>query len=224
MKSMDSLVKLLKLEGAIKSTRVEAAMKQVDRRFFAPSGVYMDLPEPISDQATISAPHMHAFALESLLPVLPEESEKQVDVKVLDIGSGSGYLCAAISAVLGHNGVVIGVEHDPHLNAQAVTNINRYNPSLLREGKIKIHTSDGRLGYPPEAPYDAIHIGAACLESPRKMAEEQLKPGGILVAPVEVGFYQEMIIFKKEHDCSITENRTGIPVMYVPLTNAPSSV
>lgn len=221
MQSMESLVEYLELEGAIKSQRVENVMKQVDRKLFAPSGSYMDMPEPISNEATISAPHMHAFALESVKDALPTDREHQKKIKVLDIGSGSGYLCACFSAMLGHNGVVVGVEHDPSLNAQAEANINRYNRELLPAGKIKIFTADGRLGFPLEAPYDAIHIGAACLESPRRMAEEQLKPGGILVAPVERGFYQEMVIYKKGADSTVTENNTGIPVMYVPLTNPP---
>lgn len=65
-------------------------MRKVDRAdFYHGPGPYHDTPQPIGYNATISAPHMHAFCLEWLQDVLKPNS------KVLDVGSGSGYLCAA---------------------------------------------------------------------------------------------------------------------------------
>jgi protein-L-isoaspartate(D-aspartate) O-methyltransferase len=61
-----TLVHNLKLRGAIKSHVVERAMLRVDRKFYCPEGPYFDLPNSIGYGVTISAPHMHAYALELL--------------------------------------------------------------------------------------------------------------------------------------------------------------
>ena len=63
-------------------------MLQTDRKFYAPHP-YTDAPQPIGYQQVISAPHLHAAACEHLLPALPKEG-----AKILDVGCGSGYLTA----------------------------------------------------------------------------------------------------------------------------------
>jgi protein-L-isoaspartate(D-aspartate) O-methyltransferase len=78
-------------------------MKKVDRKFYAPVGPYEDRPQYIGYGATISAPHMHGFALEALLPSLKPGN------KVLDVGCGSGYLCSCFAhLVLDYKGFNIG--------------------------------------------------------------------------------------------------------------------
>ena len=69
-------------------------MLEVDRKFFAPSDSYADSPQSIGFGATISAPHMHAYALE----VLHDKLKK--GAKVLDVGSGTGYLTACFAAMV----------------------------------------------------------------------------------------------------------------------------
>ena len=66
-------------------------MENVDRKYYAPSHPYMDSPQPLGYGATISAPHMHAYALEYLEKYLLKAKN------VLDVGSGTGYLTAAMS-------------------------------------------------------------------------------------------------------------------------------
>jgi 2-polyprenyl-3-methyl-5-hydroxy-6-metoxy-1,4-benzoquinol methylase len=84
------LISNLYNNGVIKSEIVKKAMEKVDRRFFAPHDPYDDSPQPIGYGATISAPHMHAFALEIMKDKLVEGA------KVLDVGSGTGYLTPAL--------------------------------------------------------------------------------------------------------------------------------
>ena len=69
-------------------------MLRVDRGYFSPTDPYMDSPQSIGYGVTISAPHMHAQALEVLHDHLKEGS------KALDIGSGSGYLTACMAIMV----------------------------------------------------------------------------------------------------------------------------
>lgn len=75
---------------------MEAAMLDVDRGYFSRYNPYEDSPQSIGHNATISAPHMHAYALEVLEPKLTKGA------KVLDVGSGSGYLAACFSVMVTH--------------------------------------------------------------------------------------------------------------------------
>ena len=85
-KDNDDLISQLKNYGIIKSVEVEKAMKNVDRGNYCPHSPYQDSPQPIGFGVTISAPHMHAHALEILKNNIKEGS------KVLDVGSGKWWL------------------------------------------------------------------------------------------------------------------------------------
>ena len=84
-------------------------MEKVDRAHFCPgvAGVYQDCPQSISYNVTISAPHMHAYCMEWMKDKLVPGA------KVLDVGCGSGYLCATFYEMTVKNGSanVIGIEH-----------------------------------------------------------------------------------------------------------------
>lgn len=85
-----------------------------------------------------------------------------------DVGSGSGYLTACFARYLDghdvvHDGKVIGIEHQSELVKLGIENINEDNVELINSGRVLIVEGDGRLGYPQQAPYDAIHVGAAGL-------------------------------------------------------------
>ncbi len=80
------MVELLKTKGIVKSSSVENALLAVDRKLFCSTDPYMDQAKSIGFGTTISAPHIHGYILELL------ESKLRSESKVLDIGSGSGYL------------------------------------------------------------------------------------------------------------------------------------
>jgi protein-L-isoaspartate(D-aspartate) O-methyltransferase len=86
--------------------------------------------------------------------------------------------------------------------------------SICSNAVLKI--TDGRLGWPDAAPYDAIHVGAAAPEIPQPLLE-QLKPGGRMVIPVGT-YSQDLQVIDKNTDGS-TSVRNDASVRYVPLTS-----
>lgn len=212
------LVEHLKQCGRIKSKKVAEVMETIDRGLFVPDGSlpYVDSPMPIGYNATISAPHMHAACLEVL------EKHLQPGMLALDVGSGTGYLTACFAMMVGPQGRAVGVEHIPELVTSSIENIKRSAASSsLKDGSLSIHVTDGRLGWPELAPYDAIHVGAAAPEIPQALIK-QLKPGGRLVIPVGT-VSQELQVVDKLDDGSVTI-RTEFPVRYVPLTSRESQL
>lgn len=89
---------------------------------------------------------MHANAAEALLPFLAPGA------RVLDVGSGSGYLCAVFGQLVAPGGTVVGIEHIPQLVALSETNLRKdpRGAAMLADGTVKIVKGDGRLGWPAE--------------------------------------------------------------------------
>eukprot|EP00002_Diphylleia_rotans_P011050 TRINITY_DN2192_c0_g1_i5.p1 TRINITY_DN2192_c0_g1~~TRINITY_DN2192_c0_g1_i5.p1 ORF type:complete len:223 (+),score=48.93 TRINITY_DN2192_c0_g1_i5:58-726(+) len=206
--NLRELISNLKKSKIIQSVSVERAMLAIDRKDFCPSSPYEDSPQRIGMNATISAPHMHAYALELLAPVIKESS------KILDVGSGSGYLTACFS-IMAPEGHVVGIEHIPDLVSLSISNIRKSNASLLETDRIKIIVGDGRQGYVESGPYDAIHVGAAAPELPTALLD-QLAPGGRLVIPVGT-HTQELIVCDKDQHGRVKQQAV-MGVIYVPLT------
>lgn len=209
------LVSYLKKSGAIKSDRVEYAMLAVDRAEFVSEDskqeAYNDHPLNIGYAATISAPHMHAYALEEMQDVVQPGS------KVLEIGSGSGYLAVCLSKLMKDQGQVIGIEHIPQLVATSISNISKSHGDLLNSGKIRILIYDGRAGLPEEGPYSAIIISAAAEKIPYHMID-QLANGGKLLTPVGHVGDQEIYIISKDSEGKVSMKAT-LAVSFVPLTS-----
>ena len=155
----------------IASPAVLHAMEKVPRHLFVPpehaAQAYDDQPLPIGGGQTISQPFMVA-AMAQALALHGNE-------RVLEIGGGSGYQAAVLSLLARE---VIAVETQPALAASARARISRLGYTNLR-----IELGDGSLGWPLDAPYDAILVTAAAPSVPPPLVE-QLAEGGRLVIPV----------------------------------------
>uniref|UniRef100_K3WFY6 Protein-L-isoaspartate O-methyltransferase n=1 Tax=Globisporangium ultimum (strain ATCC 200006 / CBS 805.95 / DAOM BR144) TaxID=431595 RepID=K3WFY6_GLOUD len=215
-RSNDGLVDNLARAGIVQSQRVIAAMKAVDRGQYMtttdPDVAYQDAPQVIGHQQTISAPHMHAFALE-LADVAISNVEQP---RILDVGAGSGYLTACLGRMVeDRGGRVFGIERIPELVAFAKKNIERADRDLIDKHVVSVQGADGWEGLPNEAPFHFIHVGAAAVEPPQSLMD-QLADGGRLVVPVGEQGASQVLLEIQRTDQTFTQ-RQLMGVSYVPL-------
>ena len=200
----------------LQSGNVALAMLEIDRKDFAPTNPYQNRPQSIKYNVTISAPHMHALALEYLAPYCTENS------KILDVGSGSAYLTCALSALTNYQGTVIGVEHIDELITFGINNIKKNHENLLNNKKIIIVKGDGRKGCKEYGPYKAIHVGAAVEEVPEELLN-QLDINGRMFIPVGKKDQQKICVFDKDKFGNITK-KDLLSVCYGWLTDPKSQL
>eukprot|EP00828_Plagiopyla_frontata_P029505 TRINITY_DN38178_c0_g1_i1.p3 TRINITY_DN38178_c0_g1~~TRINITY_DN38178_c0_g1_i1.p3 ORF type:complete len:167 (+),score=28.29 TRINITY_DN38178_c0_g1_i1:157-657(+) len=156
---------------------------------------------------------MHAHTIEAL------KNNLRKGAKALDIGFGSGFICAAFAELIGKTGKVYGVDHIQGIKDFAQENISKANQYLLDSGRVELLVQDGRKGLSQYGPYDVIHVGGA-IESISQEIKDQLAPGGRLFAPVGLqGGFQTIIILDKDKKGKITE-KSLLKVIYGMLGNA----
>lgn len=170
-RARDRLIESLRRNG-IKDDRVLQAVANVPRHLFIDealaSRAYEDTALPIGRGQTISQPWVVARMTEALLEAAPRK-------RVLEIGTGSGYQAAVLSALVE---TVYTVERIDELQHQARRRLRK-----LGCRNVFCHFDDGTLGWPERAPFDAILITAATSALEPALLR-QLSPDGVLVAPV----------------------------------------
>ncbi|SPO05525.1 related to protein-L-isoaspartate(D-aspartate) O-methyltransferase [Cephalotrichum gorgonifer] len=230
--SNSELVENLVRNGMMKDPRVKAAFLKVDRAHYSPRSPYEDAPQSIGHSATISAPHMHATATENLIDYIVPTDARPAP-RVLDIGSGSGYLTHLMAELVGDKGLVVGVEHIRELKELGEKNMAKGadGRALLDSGRVKFGVGDGRKGWVEPARegeegggegWDAIHVGASAKEVHEELLS-QLKSPGRMFIPVDddgAGWSQHVWNIDKDENGNISRKRL-FGVRYVPLTDPP---
>src|SRR5882757_2588326 len=166
--SRQSMVESQLRARGISDPRVLDTMLRVPRHQFVPetyrSEAYEDHPLPIGDDQTISQPYVVALMLESL-QLTPAD-------KVLEVGTGSGYVTALLAELAGQ---VFSIERHPTLSESA-----RKILTALGYSNIQVFTGDGTLGLPAAAPFDAILVSAAASDLPLTLLS-QLRDAGRMI-------------------------------------------
>jgi protein-L-isoaspartate(D-aspartate) O-methyltransferase len=170
-KELQLMVELQLAKKGINSEEVLSVMSTVPRHLFIPEAsrslAYSNLSIPIGHAQTISPPFIVARMLELL--------DIKISDRILEIGAGSGYVVALMSK-LGDK--VIGLEIVPELVESARSNLK--DAVVINAKIINLDGSAGAMSY---CPYDKILISAACPKIPEELYV-QLKPNGVIVAPV----------------------------------------
>jgi protein-L-isoaspartate(D-aspartate) O-methyltransferase len=187
---IDSLIdkKIIK-NKIIKNKIIAKYMRLVDYKYFTLQP-YIDIPKKICCNMTISAPHMHIYALEILKPW------KYKGGKALDVGCGSGYITTILSLMLGKYGKVFGIDNKQTIIDYAINNISNYNKLLLSDNRINIFFGNGWKGLKKYQYYDIIHVGACATEIPYKLIK-QLNIGGRMFIPLEINNIQKAYLITR---------------------------
>jgi len=185
----EEMVRVQLVERGIRDLRVLDAMGRVPRHEFVPEDfrrdAYGDHPLPIGEGQTISQPYIVAAMLEHLA--------LQATDRVLEIGTGSGYVTALLSLLCAE---VYSVERHAPLAAVAESALHGLGHPDLKCRNVKIRVGDGRQGWPDYAPFDAILVSAATSEMPPALFD-QLREGGRMMAPVGPSSSQELQLIRK---------------------------
>jgi len=184
------------LSREIKDRRVLDVMARIPRERFMPEEnrhlAYEDIPLPIGLEQTISQPFIIALMTEAL--------ELTGTEKVLEIGTGSGYQAAILAALARY---VVTVERLPKLAKMASKVLDS-----LGYRNIVIHHSGETLGWPEEAPYEAILVTAAAPRVPPELIS-QLAIGGRMVIPVGSRYLQKLVKITRQKRKNRVENLCG---------------
>jgi len=198
----DRLVQRLRNHG-IEDERVLKAIAQIPRHEFVDealsSRAYEDTALPIGLSQTISQPWVVAKMTEAIL-------DGGTPQKVLEVGTGSGYQAAIMASLVSS---VFTVERIEELLKLARRRFHK-----LGLHHIYTRYADGHLGWPSQAPFDGIIVTAAAMGIPPELIE-QLRVGGVLVAPVERNGMQRLLKVRRTEEGHDEEDLGG--VIFVPM-------
>ena len=188
----------------ISDTRVLAAMERVPREQFVAEQflkhAYDNIALPITQGQTISQPYVVAYMTEAL-----QVGDR---MKVLEIGTGSGYQTAVLAKLCRR---VYTIERYRSLLTTAERRL-----AALNITNLTTRLGDGNKGWPEQAPFDRILVTAAADQRPDGLIAQLSPQGGIMVAPVAVNATEQDVIRYIRDGEAVREERL-LPVRFVPL-------
>jgi protein-L-isoaspartate(D-aspartate) O-methyltransferase len=204
------LIMQLRRSG-VTDTAVLAVIERLPREAFVPRSfldqAYEDMALPIGSGQTISQPMVVAMMTQAL--------ELHDRLKVLEVGTGSGYQAAVLSRLV-----------------RRVYTIERHKP-LLHEAEARFHqlglhnittrAGDGTKGWPEQAPFDRILVTAAADGDIPKTLTEQLAIGGVMVVPLGTDRRDQRVYRIRRTETGLQREELW-PVRFVPLLPEPVAV
>lgn len=202
----DKMVKEQIEARGINDKGVLEAMRQVLRHRLVPDdqkeNAYIDSPLPIGEGQTISQPYIVAYMTEMIKP--------KAGMKILEIGTGSGYQAAVLAEIVEE---VYTLEIVPELGQKAEKTLHD-----LGYENVHVRIADGYNGWEEHAPFDAIVVTAAADHIPPSLIK-QLRDGGKMVIPIDAGGpAHELMLVEKNNNKIKTKN--VLPVRFVPFTRS----
>ena len=192
----------------VSDPRVLAAMRAIPRHEYVPeryrSAAYSDSPLPIGLGQTISQPYIVALMTELVRPGPGD--------RILEVGTGSGYQAAVLSAVVSE---VFSIELVEELADEAAERLAR-----LGAANVTVRRGDGYLGWPEAAPFDGILVTAAAGHIPLPLTE-QLAPGARMVIPVGDTLSVQTLRVVEKTEAGEVEVTDIASVRFVPLRRDP---
>jgi len=199
----EHLIQVIKEKGFLTSGMVEDAIRKTPRHFFVPEE---HLDEAYEDKV-IETKNLQTISQPSVVARMTEWLDVKPGIKVLEIGTGSGWQSAIIAKLVDPE-KVYSIERYPELVGFA-----KNNHKKAQVKNVEIIYGDGTLGLSEKAPFDRIIITAACEKIPNQLIE-QLADNGLLIAPVG-GYLQSLILFKKTSQ-GIIEIKNQLGYAFVP--------
>ncbi|NNM23298.1 MAG: protein-L-isoaspartate(D-aspartate) O-methyltransferase [Flavobacteriaceae bacterium] len=180
------------------------AMFKVPRHEFVPANAkryaYRDGPLSIGAGQTISQPYIVAF--------MTEELQLKPQHKVLEIGTGSGYQAAVLAEIVEQ---VYTIEIVESLGRRAENTLKQ-----LEYDGVHVRIGDGYVGWPEEAPFDAIIVTARVKEIPQPLLD-QLAEGGRMIIPVGKSNWNAQLVLVRKNNGKIKKKKR-MAVSFVPFT------
>ena len=204
----ERMVKDQIIRRGVRDREVIRAMHAVPRHRFVPGGLtdkaYDDTPLPIGYGQTISQPYIVAYMTEIVKAGKGDA--------ILEIGTGSGYQAAILSAIAGR---IYTIEIIPQLAQMASLRLKE-----MGYENVTVRCADGYYGWQGHAPFDAIIVTAAAGHIPPPLLK-QLKPKGRMVIPVGGPFMVQSLVLVEKDEAGAITTQNLMPVRFVPLTGRP---
>ncbi len=197
------LVDLLQARGLLPSCAVERAMRVVPRHVFLPHATvreaYADtaVPTRFQDGVAVSSASQPA-----IVALMLQQLRLEPGMRVLEIGTGTGYNAALLAEIIGPAGLVTTLDIDEEIVADA-----RQHLAAAGYDRVRAVTADGAFGWAADSPYDRVilTVGAPDI-TPAWFA--QVAEGGLLVLPLWLGGVEASVAFRKRDGALASESLT----------------
>jgi protein-L-isoaspartate(D-aspartate) O-methyltransferase len=213
------LVEKLEQTGALRSPAVAAAFLQVPRELFVPAFAAAEGIEAVyRNQVVVTKSDRNGIPLSSssepqVMAAMLEALELREGLRVLEIGTGTGYNTALLKTLVGPRGRVVSIDLDRELASAA--------RRALRAGGygVRVVCGDGHDGYEPSGPYDRIVATASSARIPRAWLE-QLVDGGLMEVPLRMRAEGAIAIATFRRSGARLESTRIVPGRFMPLRGA----